>query len=623
MLTVALLLAAAVSGAAQIRGAAPDDVMRSTVDSSDCGHALPTAYVNDNYCDCDDGSDEPGTAACARVDVATRFWCRNEGHVAEWLALSRVDDGICDCCDGSDEAAALCDASRCAALALEAAAAGAAAAQITRNGVAKRKDLACQATIRRESAKVDIADGAADLGLEDVAFERAEAKLAVARAKMDLICEADASKRIYDSFYLSKLSADQLRLLVLDVARAGNLPADKLVELGKRAAGLADEKNTSAADAAPVPLQEAAADDDAAAEPTPSTDGEPLSDGEPLTDGDAAAHQYELEDDEEAVLASDEEEAASASEVDDAADASSADDAAADGPEDAGAADDSDGADDAYGDSDSGDDSDSGGDSDSVGGDYGDMDDDYGGVADEDFGGGDFDDMDGEFSSDGENDDYDGSGDSSIEEPRFDVAHYKQEHKKCGPSKAWAYTAFSAQESKVAQLRKSREKRARKLADATAALENTDSRYGADGALWALRGACPEANHRGYKYKICLFGKATQDSVSLGSFNSAEADDQGTTLHFTRGAGCYNGPDRSLHLKLRCGETDMLVDVDEPETCVYSATLITPAACVDPSAEPLRPLLPEECGVSVRAEPTTSLYKRMRRVALAWYYRYL
>ncbi|WVF66594.1 hypothetical protein IAT40_001334 [Kwoniella sp. CBS 6097] len=57
--------------------------------------------INDDYCDCPDGSDEPGTSACAK-GVS---WCKNEGHVPGQVLSSRVNDGLCDpeCCDGSDE----------------------------------------------------------------------------------------------------------------------------------------------------------------------------------------------------------------------------------------------------------------------------------------------------------------------------------------------------------------------------------------------------------------------------------------------------------------------------------------------------------------------------------------
>ena len=87
---------------------------------------IPFTSVNDDYCDCPDGSDEPGTSACSHLShhspltVADRpgtndleltlalpgFYCKNKGHRPSYVPFQRVNDGVCDyelCCDGSDE----------------------------------------------------------------------------------------------------------------------------------------------------------------------------------------------------------------------------------------------------------------------------------------------------------------------------------------------------------------------------------------------------------------------------------------------------------------------------------------------------------------------------------------
>ena len=168
---VAILAALALFGFVAAGGAAGvDDATRRTLRGVD--PAKSAAYlgddfrcdggttvihkskVNDEYCDCKDGTDEPGASrVAARATIATlpvparrpaprasrfpvratshqhlasprllthlprpprlpsgtsacingRFFCRNRGHQSEHVPSSRVNDGVCDCCDGSDE----------------------------------------------------------------------------------------------------------------------------------------------------------------------------------------------------------------------------------------------------------------------------------------------------------------------------------------------------------------------------------------------------------------------------------------------------------------------------------------------------------------------------------------
>ncbi|KAL7409765.1 glucosidase II beta subunit-like-domain-containing protein [Mrakia frigida] len=100
--------------AASIKGLHPDKYDRYVPSSKDTFTCLsgsgkktiPFSAVNDDYCDCEDGSDEPGTSACRW----STFYCHNKGHIPASILSSRVGDGICDpeCCDGSDESEGVC-----------------------------------------------------------------------------------------------------------------------------------------------------------------------------------------------------------------------------------------------------------------------------------------------------------------------------------------------------------------------------------------------------------------------------------------------------------------------------------------------------------------------------------
>ena len=59
--------------------------------------------INDNYCDCLDGSDEENSPACSHLQKPRRFLCAGSDFLNISIPFSRIGDGVCDCCDGSDE----------------------------------------------------------------------------------------------------------------------------------------------------------------------------------------------------------------------------------------------------------------------------------------------------------------------------------------------------------------------------------------------------------------------------------------------------------------------------------------------------------------------------------------
>ncbi|KAI8620792.1 glucosidase II beta subunit-like-domain-containing protein [Chytriomyces sp. MP71] len=81
--------------------ASGSDDIAATFACLDGSRSISVSSLNDDYCDCDDGSDEAGTSACSDV----KFYCQNKNHIGAEIPSSRVNDGICDpeCCDGSDE----------------------------------------------------------------------------------------------------------------------------------------------------------------------------------------------------------------------------------------------------------------------------------------------------------------------------------------------------------------------------------------------------------------------------------------------------------------------------------------------------------------------------------------
>lgn len=78
---------------------APQTIHQSIVCTA---HPQLNGLLNDDYCDCPDGSDETLTSACSHLTVGKHtFACNDEDNTM--IFASTVGDGIVDCPNGSDE----------------------------------------------------------------------------------------------------------------------------------------------------------------------------------------------------------------------------------------------------------------------------------------------------------------------------------------------------------------------------------------------------------------------------------------------------------------------------------------------------------------------------------------
>lgn len=143
--------------------------------------SLNPSQINDDYCDCPDGSDEPGTAACSFISPLSPqqplksdshntslaipgFYCINRDYIPKYLPLSNVNDGVCEyslCCDGSDEWAGVggvkCD-NKCSKMGKEWKLQQEIKEEIMRKALQKRVQLVAEAKTLRSKVESKIKD---------------------------------------------------------------------------------------------------------------------------------------------------------------------------------------------------------------------------------------------------------------------------------------------------------------------------------------------------------------------------------------------------------------------------------------------------------------------------------
>jgi len=114
--------------------------------------------------------------------------------------------------------------------------------------------------------------------------------------------------------------------------------------------------------------------------------------------------------------------------------------------------------------------------------------------------------------------------------------------------------------------------------------EKTDIDFGPQNVFRTLHNKCYDVEASGYIYTLCLFKDAKQkpkdgnSSTSLGTWNGFEGPN---IMKFTNGEKCWNGPQRSAKVILRCSDKNELSNVSEPSKCEYEMIFYTPAVCIE------------------------------------------
>lgn len=192
---------------------------------------IPFSYVNDDYCDCFDGSDEPGTSAC----LNGVFHCTNAGHRSRNIPSSRVNDGVCDCCDGTDEYVSNGGCTNtCEELGREARIEAQRLVELHKAGSQLRSDLIEQG----KKKKTDMMDQLAQLerdktDAESIKLEKEELKVQIESKENEALKvyreadEAERQKKIEEEEKQNREEA-VLTFQYLDVDKTGLLTADEL-----------------------------------------------------------------------------------------------------------------------------------------------------------------------------------------------------------------------------------------------------------------------------------------------------------------------------------------------------------------------------------------------------------
>lgn len=530
--------------------------------------------LNDDFCDCPDGTDEPGTSACPEG----KFYCKNAGHTPVKIFSSRVNDGICDCCDGSDEY----DSNvTCKNTCWEA---GKAAREKLKKKVATYKSGVVIRKQEVERAKEAFAKDEAELaklkgeekilqGLVDKLKEQkrliekaeeeerlrkekeekrikedAESQDAAKEGAPDASQEAD-SKETHDHVQEDESKVAKQHGHATD--HDNHVPETSVEQHGSESQ---DDSSVEAGTVDELPPKESAAP--TSEKDTSSNNPEGLSREElgrmvasrwtgesvnEISKDDIKGHEDEQEIPEPAEEALEDE-----LEI----------------PEPT---------------------------EENYGGYHSEVEDDRHKYEDEEF-------------DHGSDDEYADDHDEHVESYKSDDDQKDDHHSDFTASghASWldkiqqtvqnVFQKFNFFKTPVDLSEASRVRK--EYDDASSKLSKIQSRistlteklkhdFGKDKEFYSFYDQCFEAKEGKYTYKVCAYKKASQaeghSSTNLGRWDKFEESYR--AMQFSNGDRCWNGPDRSLKVRLRCGLSNELNDVDEPSRCEYVAVLSTPALC--------------------------------------------